>query len=44
MTVKPGGVRATGANAATALAELTALAAEVAAGRVSVRAALAREH
>jgi hypothetical protein len=43
-TVKPGGVRATGANAATALAELTALAAEVAAGRVSVRAALAREH
>jgi hypothetical protein len=40
-TVKPGGVRATGAAAAAALPELTALAAEVAAGRLSSRAALA---
>jgi hypothetical protein len=40
-TVKPGGVRATGAAAAAALPELTALAAEVAAGRLSPRAALA---
>jgi hypothetical protein len=40
-TVKPGGVRATGPNAAVALPELTALAAEVAAGRLSPRAALA---
>jgi hypothetical protein len=39
-TVKPGGVRATGAAAATALPELTALAAEVAAGRRSSRAAV----
>jgi hypothetical protein len=37
-TVKPGGVRA---DAAAALPELTALAAEVAAGRKSSRAALA---
>jgi len=40
-TVKPGGVRATGANASAALPELTALAAEVASGRLSSRAALA---
>jgi hypothetical protein len=40
-TVKAGGVRATGAAAAAALPELTALAAEVAAGRLSPRAALA---
>jgi hypothetical protein len=40
-TVKPGGVRATGASAGAALPELTALAAEVAAGRLSIRAALA---
>jgi hypothetical protein len=39
-TIKPGGVRATGANAGAALPELTALAAEVAAGRLPVRAAL----
>jgi hypothetical protein len=39
-TVKPGGVRATGANAGAALPELTALAAEVASGRLPVRAAL----
>jgi hypothetical protein len=40
-TVKPGGVRAAGTDAAAALPELTALAAEVAAGRRSSRAALA---
>jgi hypothetical protein len=39
-TVKPGGVDATGPRAAAALPELTALAAEVAAGRRSSRAAL----
>jgi len=39
-TVKPGGVKATGANADAALPELTALAAEVASGRRSSRAAL----
>jgi hypothetical protein len=39
-TVKPGGVNATGPRAAAALPELTALAAEVAAGRRSSRAAL----
>jgi hypothetical protein len=39
-TVKPGGVRVTGKDAATALPELTALAAQVAAGRLSSRAAL----
>ena len=40
-TVKAGGVRATGENAPAALPELTALAAEVGAGRRSIRAALA---
>jgi len=40
-TVKPGGVRAAGADVTAALPELTALAAEVAAGRRSSRAALA---
>jgi hypothetical protein len=40
-TVKPGGVNASGVHAAAALPELTALAAEVAAGRRSPRAALA---
>jgi hypothetical protein len=40
-TVKAGGVRATGENATAALPELTALAAEVGAGRRSLRAALA---
>ncbi len=40
-TVKPGGVRASGADGTAALPELTALAAEVAAGRRSSRAALA---
>jgi hypothetical protein len=39
-TVKPGGANATGPRAAAALPELTALAAEVAAGRRSSRAAL----
>ena len=39
-TVKPGGVKTTGANADAALPELTALAAEVASGRRSSRAAL----
>jgi hypothetical protein len=39
-TVKPGGVKATGPDAGAALPELTALAAEVAAGRRSSRAAL----
>jgi hypothetical protein len=39
-TVKPGGVDASGPRAAAALPELTALAAEVAAGRRSSRAAL----
>jgi len=40
-TVKAGGVRAAGADVTAALPELTALAAEVAAGRRSSRAALA---
>lgn len=40
-TVKPGGVKVTGSDASAALPELTALAAEVAAGRRSSRAALA---
>jgi hypothetical protein len=40
-TVKVGGVRATGASVAAALPELTALAAQVAAGQLSPRAALA---
>jgi len=40
-TVKAGGVPAIGKNATAALPELTALAAEVAAGRRSSRAALA---
>jgi hypothetical protein len=39
-TVKPGGVRANGPDVSAALPELTALAAEVAAGRRSSRAAL----
>jgi hypothetical protein len=39
-TVKPGGVRASGVDASTVLPELTALAAEVAAGRRSSHAAL----
>jgi hypothetical protein len=39
-TVKPGGVRATGPDAAAALPELTALAAAVASGRLSATAAL----
>ena len=39
-TVKPGGVRVSGKDAAAALPELTALAAQVAAGRLSSRAAL----
>jgi hypothetical protein len=39
-TVKPGGVPITGSDAGAALPELTALAAEVAAGRRSSRAAL----
>jgi hypothetical protein len=43
-TVKPGGVDATGPRAAAALPELTALAAEVAAGRRSSRAALPGGH
>jgi hypothetical protein len=41
-TVKPGGVRGAGADAAKALPELTALAAEVAAGKRSSREALGR--
>ena len=43
-TVKPGGVNATGPRATAALPELTALAAEVAAGRRSSRAALPPRH
>ena len=39
-TVRPGGVRVTGKDAAAALPELTALAAQVASGRLSSRAAL----